>query len=69
MRARVDSGRCQGHTRCNAICPEVFLLDDLGYARVAGGGAVPDEYTEHVVLAARSCPERAISVEAEDADG
>ena len=62
MKARVDAGLCQGHGRCNIICPDVFGLDEWGYAYT------DDQPTsvalEHAVHeAAAACPERAITVE------
>jgi ferredoxin len=32
MRVSVDSERCTGHARCNASAPEIYDLDDNGYA-------------------------------------
>ena len=29
MRIRVDAEKCQGHNRCKAVAPELFLLDRL----------------------------------------
>jgi ferredoxin len=59
LRVEVDSDRCQGHARCWSICPEVFSLDDDGYAFVRDA-AVPSEFEESVAKAAATCPERAI---------
>jgi ferredoxin len=59
----VDDDRCQGHARCNIICPEVFDLDDQGHSVVISAD-VPDELAGRVREAVRSCPEQAISVTA-----
>ncbi|WP_166903985.1 ferredoxin [Mycobacterium sp. DL440] len=60
MKAEVDTSRCQGHTLCAMIAPEIFELDDTdGHAQVAVD-AVATEYHEHVHEAVRSCPEQAI---------
>ena len=32
MRVHVDGDKCQGHNRCYALAPELFDVDDLGYA-------------------------------------
>ena len=32
MRVVVDREKCQGHNRCYALAPEVFDVDDLGFA-------------------------------------
>jgi ferredoxin len=61
MKAFVDDDRCRGHAACCTICPEVFAINDDGYASVL----VPEiaaEFTDQVRLAAESCPERAITV-------
>lgn len=61
MKVRVDDDRCCGHAVCCAICPEVFTLTDDGYS-VALASEVPAEFEDAVRDAARSCPERAITV-------
>jgi ferredoxin len=62
LRVKVDRERCQGHTRCYAIAPELFELDDLGNAREVGDGLVPPELEEKARLAEANCPEEAVSV-------
>ena len=32
MIVRVIAEKCQGHNRCYALAPELFDVDDLGYA-------------------------------------
>ncbi len=59
MKVRVDPEVCQGHARCWDICPEVFTLDDDGFASVADPD-VPPELEAKVREAANCCPERAI---------
>ena len=66
MRVRVDPDACQGHNRCYALAPELFDVDDLGYAHERDGGQVPEGLEEKARLAAANCPEYAITVE-EDA--
>lgn len=63
LRVRVDRERCQGHTRCYAIAPELFELDDLGNAREVGDGLVPPELEEKARLAEANCPEEAVSID------
>lgn len=60
LRVAVDPERCQGHNRCHAIAPELFELDDHGYARPAGDGAVPSHLEEKARLAMKNCPEHAV---------
>ena len=62
LRVKVDRERCQGHTRCYAVAPDLFELDDLGNAREVGDGLVPPELEEKARLAEANCPEEAISV-------
>jgi len=65
MRVAVDSSKCQGHNRCMIFAPEVFEVDDYGFATVQGDGTVPDEHVEAVKHAVANCPELAI-IELED---
>src|SRR5262245_59713262 len=61
---RVNPQLCAGHKVCNEICPEVFALDEFGYAYVeAGMESPPENLWEKVREAARQCPEDAIVVE------
>lgn len=61
MKVRVDSERCQGHTLCAIVAPEVFEPDEIdGHSSVLRED-VPPELEAKVVEAVRSCPERAIS--------
>jgi ferredoxin len=62
LRVRVDPERCQGHTRCYAVAPELFELDDLGNSHEVGDGLVPPELQEKARLAVVNCPEEAISI-------
>ncbi|HEY8533475.1 MAG TPA: ferredoxin [Micromonospora sp.] len=62
MRVTVDRAKCHGHVRCNAIAPEIYRLNEEGYA-VADGTEVPPEYEDAAERAALACPENAIIVE------
>lgn len=62
MRIRVDSEKCQGHNRCKALAPDLFDLDDLGYATAAADGVVAPEMEEKARLAVNNCPEFAIEI-------
>ncbi len=62
MRVRVDGDKCQGHNRCYALAPELFDVDDYGYATAANDGDVPAEMVEKANLAVANCPEHAIVV-------
>jgi ferredoxin len=65
VRIRVDQEKCQGHNRCYAIAPELFDVDDYGYASELNDGVVPAELEEKARLAVSNCPEYAISIEEE----
>lgn len=63
MKVYVDEQRCQGHTRCHSLAPEVFDLreeDGHGYAKQ---DEVPKELEAKARRAAEGCPERAIRIE------
>lgn len=62
MRAIVNAERCQGHLRCVAIAPELFVEDDLGHGEAAHAGDVSPELERAVRLAAANCPESAIEI-------
>lgn len=64
VRLRVDPERCQGHNRCVGLAPDLFDVDELGYAHTVGDGAVPADLEERAHLAVANCPEHAISIEA-----
>ena len=61
MKVRVDREKCQGHNRCYMECPEVYKVDDEGYAYVSNG-EVPPNLREKARRGAEACPENAISV-------
>jgi ferredoxin len=69
MHVTIDESKCQGHARCESICPQVFALDDEGFGHVVLPD-VPAELRPDAELAARNCPEGAILVSgAPGADG
>lgn len=63
MRITVDGDKCQGHNRCYSLAPELFDVDDYGYATELGDGQVPVELEDKARLAAANCPEFAITIE------
>jgi ferredoxin len=62
VKIHVIADKCQGHNRCYAIAPELFDVDDYGYATEIGDGTVPPGLEEKAELAAANCPEHAIEV-------
>ena len=66
VKVRVDPEKCQGHNRCYSLAPELFDVDDYGYATAAGDGTVPVELEGKAKLAAANCPEFAVLIEESD---
>ena len=62
MKVHVDPERCQGHTLCAMIAPDLFTLDDVDGHSSAVDGEVPADLEAKAAEAIRSCPEQAISV-------
>jgi ferredoxin len=63
VKARVDSALCEGFGACNAVLPEVFVLDEWGYAQAADDGTVPAGSEDLARRAAIECPMKAISLD------
>lgn len=68
MKITFDRSLCQGHNRCYSLAPELFDVDDEGYAilrtdAVGDDGIVPAELERKAQLCADNCPEYAIAVE------
>lgn len=62
MKITIDTSMCSGHARCAATAPDVFELDDSGYA-LPLAGKVPTDQEEHAREGMYACPERAITLE------
>jgi ferredoxin len=62
MKVHVDPERCQGHTLCSMIAPDVFQLDDIDGHAKAIVDDVPADLEAKAAEAIRSCPEQAISI-------
>ncbi len=63
MRVRVDANKCQGHTRCNRVPPELFRLrEEDGHSEVIMS-EVPKGLEEKAREAVKGRPEQAISIE------
>ena len=63
MKIVIDAKKCEGHSRCYALAPDLVDVDDLGYAFVLGTGAVPDGLEDRARLIVDNCPEFAITIE------
>ena len=62
MRIVLESDKCQGHNRSNALAPELFDVDDFGQAVVIDDGSVAPELHDKARLAVANCPEFAITI-------
>jgi ferredoxin len=60
MKVRVDPTKCQGFGRCAELCPEVFILDEWGFASAKDEGVVPAGSEVKAQEAVDACPEGAI---------
>ncbi|WP_353642858.1 ferredoxin [Mesorhizobium sp. WSM2239] len=62
MRIIVHNAKCQGHARCWAQAPHIFVLDDEGYI-LPGDIEVPEREQPLASRGARSCPEGALEID------
>ena len=62
MKVRVDDDKCQGHSRCYALAPELFEVDELGMSTAIGDGTVSLGQEALAQRAAANCPEFAIEI-------
>ncbi len=69
MRVHVDPEKCQGHNRCYSLAPELFDVDDLGYATAVHDGLVPAGLEDKARLAVANCPEYAVTIDEDGAPG
>jgi ferredoxin len=58
-RVTIDRSRCCGYALCAEICPDVYGLDESGFA-VANVDEVPGDLLERAREGAEACPEEAI---------
>ena len=63
MKIHVDPGLWQGHNRCVALAPDLFDIEDRGYASATGDGTVPAGREKDAELAADNCPEMAVLID------
>jgi ferredoxin len=67
LRVSVDRQRCEGHSLCLELAPEVFELSEDD---VATCSEFPDPVlTDRVLTAAAACPRQAISIAVDPSDG
>ena len=63
MKVRIDEETCTGHGRCYTLSPELFDSDDFGHGVVLHPDGAPGDFLAKAEMAAKNCPERAITVE------
>ena len=61
MKAVIDLNKCSGHARCYATDPELFQIDESGYA-LRPEFEVPAGAEQTAREGVAACPERAITV-------
>lgn len=57
---RVDPTCCEAYGFCMEEAPDLFDVDDWGYAQLKNKGAVPPERIDAARRAVRACPVKAI---------
>jgi len=62
IRVVIDSTVCEGHGRCYVLSPEVFVADDEGNGEVLVSELSSAPLILAARLAARNCPEGAITL-------
>jgi ferredoxin len=62
MKITVDRSKCEGYARCVQAAPKVFQLDSKMIAEVVDPQGDGDD---KILLAARLCPTKAITLEEE----
>ncbi len=60
MKVRVEANLCDAFGKCARIAPEIFHLDDEGYAETDPTADVPAELQAKVREALGACPTAAI---------
>ncbi len=63
MRVRVDANKCQGHTLCHRVAPELFGLREEDVHSEVILSEVPKGLEEKARKAMLGCPEQAIAIE------
>jgi ferredoxin len=61
MKVRVDPIKCMGEKLCWKVSPEIFGIDEWGYAH-ARIEDVPSEHEESARIAIKNCPMKAIVI-------
>ena len=62
MRVTIDADLCEGHGRCYLLSPEVFGADEEGNGEVLVADLRSTDQIAAAELAAKNCPESAITL-------
>lgn len=62
MKVAVDLALCQGHGQCQDAAPQIFELDDEGFARVLQAEVGDEDQISRAREAADRCPVQAIDL-------
>ncbi|MBS1265846.1 MAG: Ferredoxin-2 [Acidimicrobiaceae bacterium] len=62
MKINVDRDKCEGHSRCYSLAPDLVDVDDLGNAFELNDGEVPAGLEDRAQLIVDNCPEFAIEI-------
>ena len=63
MKIVYNQWACHGHGRCFELAPELFKLDDEGFAILLIAGELPSELEDKARQVAQRCPEYAIELD------
>jgi ferredoxin len=62
MKIQIDSTKCDAYGLCAEAAPQLFELDDFGYATATNDGVVPGSDEAAAQQAISECPVSAIRV-------
>ncbi len=62
MKIKVDRDKCEGHSRCYSLAPDLVDVDDLGNAFELNDGEVWADLEDRAQLIVDNCPEFAIEI-------
>jgi ferredoxin len=60
VKVKVNAAVCEGFGNCATHAPDVFDLDEWGYAEAVGDGSVPEGQEQAARRAIADCPVHAI---------
>jgi ferredoxin len=62
VKIKVNRDKCEGHSRCYSLAPDLVDVDDLGNAFELTDGEVPAGLEDRANLIVDNCPEFAIEI-------